>query len=95
MGDAEWYLGMKFDWNHSSDGSVSCRISQEGYAAAIVEDMGLSHVNKSPLMTPFCSGLPIDTIAMIEMLREDKAPLIDKMQLFAWYDQLATNVYSP
>jgi hypothetical protein len=58
MGDGEWYLGMRFDWNHSSDGSVSCRISQEGFAAAIVDDMGLTHANKSPLMTPFRSGLP-------------------------------------
>jgi hypothetical protein len=39
--DAEWYLGMKFDWNHLSDDSVYCHISQEGYAAIIVEEMGL------------------------------------------------------
>jgi hypothetical protein len=44
---------MKFDWNTLPDGSVNCRISQEGYAAAIVEEMGLSNANKTPLMTPF------------------------------------------
>jgi hypothetical protein len=71
---------MKFDWSHSSDGSVNCRISQEGYAAAIVEDMGLSSANKSPLMTPFRSGLPIDTIPSVEMSPDDRAPLIAKMQ---------------
>jgi hypothetical protein len=38
LGDAEWYVGMKFDWNTLPDGSVNCCISQEGYAAAIVEE---------------------------------------------------------
>ncbi len=27
LGDTEWYLGMKLDWTHSSDGSVYCCIS--------------------------------------------------------------------
>jgi hypothetical protein len=80
LGDAEWYLGMKFDWHHSSDGSVHCRISQEGYAASIVEEMGLSNANKSPLMTPYRSGFPVDTIPHLSMTSEDRAPLVAKMQ---------------
>lgn len=60
--------------------TVTCRISQEGYAAAIVEEMGLSNANKSPLMTPFRSGLPIDTIPSIDMSAEERAPLTAKMQ---------------
>jgi hypothetical protein len=55
-------------------------LSQEGYAAAIVEEMGLSAANKSPLMTPFRSGLPIDANPHVEMSPEDRAPLISKMQ---------------
>lgn len=80
LGDAEWYLGMKFDWHTSSDGSVSCRISQEGYADAIVAEMGLSNANKSPLMTPFRSGLPVDTIPHVDMSPESRAPQTAKMQ---------------
>jgi hypothetical protein len=53
LGDAKWYFGIKFDWHPSSDGTISCRLSQEGYAAAIVEEMGLSSTNKCPMMTPF------------------------------------------
>jgi hypothetical protein len=37
LGDAEWYIGIKFDWKKDDNGSVSCRLSQEGYAAAIVD----------------------------------------------------------
>ncbi len=45
--------------------------------------MGLTHADKSPLMTPFCSSLPIDTIPMIEMSPEDRAPLIAKMESYS------------
>jgi hypothetical protein len=75
IGDAEWYLGMKFDWVTSSYGSIT-----EGYAAAIVEEMGLTAANKSPLMTPYCSGLPVDTIPFIEMSPKNCTTLTTKMQ---------------
>lgn len=68
LGNAEWFLGMKFDWNHSANGDVQCSLSQEGYAATVVEEMGLSYANKSPLMTPFRSGFPVDAIPSVEML---------------------------
>jgi hypothetical protein len=80
LGDAEWFLRMKFDWSSSSDGAVHCRISQEGYAATIAHEMGLSAANISPQMTPFRSGFPIDTIPHVDMSPEARAPLIAKMQ---------------
>jgi len=86
LGEAEWFLGMKFDWVHSSNGSIQCRISQEGYAAAIVDEMGLSQADKSPLMTPFHSGFPVDTIPLVDMSSEDCAPLTAKMQ--SWLGKL-------
>lgn len=64
---------MKFDWNHGSDGSVNCCISEEGYAVAIIEEMGLSNANKSPLMTLLRTGLPIHAIPSIDMSPEDHA----------------------
>lgn len=86
MGDAEWYVGMKFDWKTLPDGSVNCCISQEGYAAAIVEEMGIFTANKTPLVTPFRSGLPVDTISSIDMSPEDRAPLTVKMQSWLGFD---------
>jgi hypothetical protein len=80
VGDAEWFVSMKFDWHTSSTGRTSCHLSQEGYVATIVEAMGLTHANKSPLMTPFCSGFPIDAIPHIDMSPADHAPLIKQMQ---------------
>jgi hypothetical protein len=80
MGDAEFFLGLKFDWIMSDDGHVDCRISQEAYAHTIVNELGLSQANINPLMTPFRSGFPIDTIPVVDMSPESRAPLVGKMQ---------------
>ena len=48
MGDAEWFIGMKFDWSYLPDGHLECRLSQEAYANVIVESMGLSEASVSP-----------------------------------------------
>jgi hypothetical protein len=80
MGEAEFFLGLKFDWIRGDDGHVDCRISQEAYANSVVEEMGLSNANTSPLMTPFRSGFPVDTIPTVDMSDADRAPLIAKMQ---------------
>jgi hypothetical protein len=80
VGDAEWYVGIKFDWLKSSDGTLACHLSQEGYASTIVDGMGLSSATKCALMTPFRSGFPVDAIPHVDMSPEDRAPLIAKMQ---------------
>jgi hypothetical protein len=91
LGDAEWYIEIKFDWHRFSDGTLTCRLSQEGYASAIVEEMGLSSANKCPMMTPFYSGFPIDAIPHVDMTPEEHAPLIAKMQcwlgMIIWLQQ--------
>jgi len=55
--------------------------------------MGILSANKCPMMTPFRSWLPIDTIPHVEMSPEERAPLIAKMQLLDGDDQLATTMY--
>jgi len=80
MGDAEFFLGLKFDWFKSSTGDVDCRISQEAYANIIAQELGLSQANTSPLMTPSRSGFPIDTIPVVDVSPEVCATLVAKMQ---------------
>jgi len=46
LSNDEWYIGIKFDWHKFLDGTISCRLSQEGYATAIVEKMGLTSANQ-------------------------------------------------
>jgi hypothetical protein len=71
IGDAKWYIGIKFDWHKFLGGSLSCHLSQEGYTTTIVEEMGLSSAIKCPLMTPFRFGLPADDIPHVDMSPED------------------------
>ena len=80
MGEAEWFLGVKFDWFQSNDGHVDCRISQEAYATTIVSELGLNNANTCRLMTPFRFGSPVDTIPHVEMSEDERAPLVAKMQ---------------
>ena len=86
MGDAEWFLGIQFSWHFSSSGELSCRLSQEGYIHSIVTELGLTHANTCPAMTPFRSGLPVDAIPHIELSDTDRAPIIDKMR--SWLGML-------
>jgi len=91
IGDAKWYIGIKFDWIRSPDGCLACHLSQEGYASTIVEEMGLSSATKCPLMTPFRSGLPVDAIPHVDMSTEDHTPLSAKihswMGMLNWLQQ--------
>ena len=86
MGDAEWFLGLQFSWHFSSSGELSCCISQEGYIQSIVSELGLTHANTCPTMTPFCSGLPVDAIPHVKLSDTDRAPVIDKMR--SWLGML-------
>ena len=61
MGDADYYLGTHFEWQRDPDGHVTCHLSQEGYANMFVDAMGLQDAVTSPKMTPYHSGLAIDT----------------------------------
>jgi len=80
MGDAEFFLGIKFDWVFSDDGHLDCRLSQEAYSNVVVESMGLSDSSVSPKMTPFRSGYPIDMIPPKDMSAEQRSPLIARMR---------------
>ena len=77
LGDAEWYIGIKFNWHRFSDATITCCLSQEGYASAIVEEMGLSSANKCPMMTPFRSGFPIDTIPHLDITPDCENAVLD------------------
>jgi hypothetical protein len=63
MGEADYYLGTHFDWKRDPDGHITCHLSQEGYAHMLVDAMGLQSAVSSTKMTPYRSGLAIDTLS--------------------------------
>ena len=80
MGDADYFLGTHFEWTRHEDGHVTVHLSQEGYAMAFVEAMGQSNANASARMTPYRSGLPIDTLPPVEMAETDREKLRSRYQ---------------
>jgi hypothetical protein len=63
MGEADYYLGTHFEWKRDPDGHITCHLSQEGYAHMLVDAMGLQNAVSSTKMTPYHSGLSIDTLS--------------------------------
>ena len=62
MGVVEWFLGIHFNWHQSSDGEVEVHLNQSGFARNLVESFNMHLRPRSPLASPYRSGLPIDSI---------------------------------
>jgi hypothetical protein len=62
MGVVEWFLGIHFAWRITSN-SVLDHLNQSGFAANLVESFFQNSWNVTPTATPYCSGVPIDSIA--------------------------------
>jgi hypothetical protein len=63
MGEADYYLGTHFDWKRNPNGHITCHLSHEGYAHILVDAMGLQNAVSSMKMTPYHSGLAINTLS--------------------------------
>ena len=66
MGDVDHFLGVCFQWFRSVN-EVKVHMFQPGHAQNIVDDMGVDKANINPDLTPYRSGLPIDTLPEVEM----------------------------
>jgi hypothetical protein len=62
MGLVEWFLGVHFSWRFTSS-QVDVHLNQTGFAANLVEQFCQESWDVTPTATPYCSGVPIDSIA--------------------------------
>ena len=62
MDVVDYFLGIRFDWDFSNKSNVKCKMIQEAYIESMGIKMGIANANRSPKMTPYRSGLPIDSI---------------------------------
>ena len=62
MGLNEWFLGIYFSWRMTSS-QVDVHLNQMGIAANLVEQFCRDSWDATPTTTPYCSGVPIDSIA--------------------------------
>ncbi len=62
MGIVKWFLGVHFSWRITPS-SVDVHLNQSGFATNLVKSFALQARIKTPTATPYCSGVPIDSIA--------------------------------
>lgn len=75
----EWFLGMKFSWNKTSD-SLKCHVHQEAFVLDMVNRYNLNNYNKSPRATPYRSGFPVDNIAPSTLPLSEQTDLTKRFQ---------------
>jgi hypothetical protein len=62
MGNVDFFLGTAFTWTQLDDGNISVHLSQATFTEHLAHRFSVDTMNKTPNMTPYRSGLPIDSI---------------------------------
>ena len=62
MGDADFFLGTAFTYLRHDDGNLSVHLSQSAFTEHTAHRFGIDSMTRVPNMTPWRSGLPIDSI---------------------------------
>ena len=62
MGQVSYFLGIKFSWHHHPDRSLSVSLTQQSFAENLVESVNYTTTSTSSFVTPYHSGLAIDSI---------------------------------
>jgi hypothetical protein len=75
MGQVSLFLGVKFHWTHHSDGHVTVHLTQQSFAETLIEFMGFDSLGTSTFLTPYRSGLPVNSIIHESMLSHERDAL--------------------
>lgn len=62
MGEVDFFLGSAFTWTKHNDGNLSVHMCQSAFTDFTAHRFGVDKYNLTPNMTPYRSGLPIDSI---------------------------------
>ncbi len=63
MGTVDYFLGTAFQWNRHDDGELSVLLTQSAFVEYTAHRFAIDKLNPVPNMTPYRSGIPIDSIA--------------------------------
>jgi hypothetical protein len=72
MGQVSWFLGIEFHWVKHSDDNLSVTLTQQSFAESLIDTLGYLNMNTSLFITPYCSGLSIDSIEIQELPTDQK-----------------------
>ena len=63
MGNVDWFLGTAFSWTKHKNGHLSVQhLCQSAFTEYTAHRFGIDRFNRTPNMTPYWSGFPIDSI---------------------------------
>jgi hypothetical protein len=77
MGQVSHFLGVEFSWKHHDDGNLSVSLAQQSFAENLIDSVNYSTASVSSYVTPYRSGLPIDSVPSIQLSSSDQ----DKLRL--------------
>jgi hypothetical protein len=77
MGQVSHFLGIEFSWVHHDDGNVSVSLTQQSFAENLVDSVNLSPTSVSTFVTPYRSGISIDSLpaSMLSLTDQDELQL--------------------
>jgi hypothetical protein len=75
MGQVSLFLGIGLSWIHHEDGHISVHLTQQSFAETLIEYLGFDHLSLSLFVTPYHSGLSIDSIPHDSMSSNDRDAL--------------------
>jgi hypothetical protein len=62
MGQVSHFLGIEFAWHYHDDGNLTVHLTQQSFAENLVESLGFADLSLSTYVTPYRSGISIDSI---------------------------------
>ena len=68
MRDVGYFLSTAFTWIQHKDGNISIHLCQSAFTEFTAHRFSVQSANKVPNMTPYPSGLPIDSIPTVDPL---------------------------
>jgi hypothetical protein len=63
MGTVDYFLGTAFNWKQHADGNLSELLTQSAFVEYSAHRFAIDSLSPVPNMTPYRSGMPIDSIA--------------------------------
>jgi len=77
MGKVSHFLGIEFSWKHHEDGNLSVSLTQQSFTENLIDSVNYSTASVSSYVSPYRSGLPIDSIPTVALpsLAQDKLRL--------------------
>jgi hypothetical protein len=75
MGQVSLFLGIEFQWIKHEDGHLTVHLTQQSFAENLIESLGFDNLSPSMFLTPYRSGLPIDSVLHESMTTAERDAL--------------------